>query len=174
MKIALKSLLFLLVLFSVSSALAKTPASTWDSFQFLMGEWQGAEGIYSIGSEHFSFAFDLQSRVIVQKIHGSHPAVLGNPAFTTDGLMVIYAEQATPTPRLRADYFDSHGNVMHYAVEVSSDSEAVTFVGADALGHRFRTTYSRRKDGALDIKTMMAEPGREEFTLMNEGAAYKK
>jgi hypothetical protein len=76
---------------------------------------------------------------------------------------------------VRADYFDSVGNVLHYTAEVSSDDQAITFISeSDAMGHHFQTTYFKRNDGALAIKTMMTEPGRGDFHLMNEGAAYKR
>jgi hypothetical protein len=172
---SLKFLLLLLALFSVSSAHAKLADPTWDRLQFLIGDWVGAEGVYGVvGSPvSFTFSFDLKKRVIVQKIHADHSPVRDQAAYSADGLMIIYADPVTQ--KVRADYFDSGGNVLHYTAEVSSSEQAVTFISeADAFGHHFRTTYFNRQDGALGIKTMMAEPGRGDFHLMNEGAAYKR
>ena len=94
-------------------------------------------------------------------------------AQTVNGVMMIYQDPLTQ--EVRASYKDSLGNALRYTVEISSDDQAVTFISeADAIGHHFRTTYSKRNDGALSIKTMMAEPGRDDFHIMNEGAAYKR
>jgi hypothetical protein len=168
MKRYVTNLLVFLVLFSVSPAYAKPAGTPWDKLQFLIGDWEGAEGVYT--NEHFSFAFDLQNRVILQKSHAGSAAIRHAPY---DGLMIIYLDQVTQ--KIRADYFDNSGNVLHYTAEVNPDGQAVTFISeADAIGHRFRTTYFKRKDGAIGIKTIMAEPGRSDFNLMNEGAAYRK
>ena len=175
MKKSLKFILVFLALFSVSSARAKPAGPPWDRLQFLIGNWVGAEGVYGVAGSpvSFSFSFDLQKRVIVQKIHSDHSSVPGHAAYAGDGLMIIYPDPVTQN--LRADYFDSGGNVLHYTAGVSSDDQTVTFISeSDAIGHHFRTTYFKRKDGALGIKTMMAEPGRSDFHLMNEGAAYKR
>ena len=173
---SLKLLLVFLALFSVSSAHSKPAGPPWDRLQFLIGDWVGAEGIYGVAGSpvSFSFSFDLQKRVIVQKIHADHSSVRGQAAYTGDGLMIIYLDPVTQ--RVRAAYFDSGGSVLHYTAEVSSDDQSVTLISeSDAIGHQFRTTYFKRKDGALGIKTMMGEPGRGgDFHLMNEGAAYKK
>jgi len=59
-------------------------------------------------------------------------------------------------------------------MEIAPDAKLVTFVSdPDFLGHRFRTIYSMRANGGLNIRTLMAEPGRSDFNLMNEGLAYK-
>ena len=175
MKKSLKFLLVFLALFSVSSAHAKPVGPPWDRLQFLIGDWIGAEGIYGVAGSpvSLSFSFDLQKKVIVHKIHADYSSVLGRAAYAGDGLMIIYPDPVTR--KLRADYFDSGGNVLHYTAELSSDDQSVTFISeSDKIGHHFRTTYFKRKDGALGIKTMMAEPGRNDFHLMNEGAAYKR
>jgi hypothetical protein len=168
MKRSVKSLLVFLALFSVSPARAQAAGAPWPKLEFLIGDWEGAEGVYT--NQHFSFAFDLQNRVILQKSHAGSAAIRHAPY---DGPMIVYLDQVTQ--KIRADYFDNFGNVLRYTAEVSSDGQAVTFISeADAIGHRFRTTYFKRADGALGIKTIMAEPGSSDFNLMNEGAAYKK
>ena len=176
MKRSLKVLLVFLALGSVGSAHAKPAGSSWDRLQFLMGDWVGAEGVYGVVGGHYytSFRFnDPQQTAIVQTVHGDDPSVLGNPAYSFNGVMMMYQDPATQ--KLKATYKDSAGNTLSYTVEISSDEQAVTFISeADKFGHHFRTTYSKPDDGALGIKTMMAEPGRDDFHLMNEGAAYKK
>jgi hypothetical protein len=171
MKTSLKFVIVFLALLNVSSAHAKSVGSPLDRLQFLIGDWKATEGILS--REIFSFALDLQKRVIVQKTHGENPPVLGHPAYAVDGLMIIYPDPVKK--KVRADYFDSNGNVLHYTVEVSSDDEAVTFISeTTAIGIRFRTTYFKRNDDALGIKALMAHPGSDEFHLMDEGVLYKK
>ena len=176
MKRWLKVLVVFLALGCLGSAHAKPAGSHWDRLQFLIGDWVGAEGIYGVvgGHYHTSFSFnDPQKTAIVQTIHGDDPSVLGQPAYTFNGVRMMYQDPVTQ--ELRATYKDSTGKVLRYTAEISSDDQAVTFISeADAFGHHFRTTYFKREDGALGIKTMMAEPGRDDFHLMNDGAAYKK
>ena len=176
MKRSLKLLLVFVALFSVSPTHAKPAESPWDRLQFLIGDWVGAEGVYGVSGSHQYISFHFvgsQKKAIVQNTHAEYPAVLGQAASVQYGLMMIYQDPVTQ--KVRADYKDSLGNVLRYTAEISSDKEAVTLISeADALGHHFRTTYFKRQDGALGIKTMMAEPGSGDFNLMNEGAAYKK
>jgi hypothetical protein len=175
MKVSLKILLVFLALFSVTSAHAKPTGSSLDRLEFLIGDWVGAEGIYGVAGSplYFSFAFDLQKKVIVQKTHEDHAPVLNHPAYAADGLMIIYLDPVTQ--KVRADFFNNSGNVLHYTAEVSSDDQAVTFISeSDAIGHHFRTTYFKRKDGALGIKAMMAEPGSGDFHSMNERCGLQK
>ena len=170
MKLSFKFLLLASMMLSFACASAQTNAPTWDKLQFLIGNWKGGEGVY--WNTQLSFTFDLQHRLIVQRIHGDYPEVLGHPAHSEDTLMIIYTDQVTE--KLRADLFDQFGGTLHSAVETAPDAQAVTFISEpDMLGHRFRTTYTRRTDGALSIRTLMAEPGRSDFNLMNEGVAYK-
>lgn len=176
MKRSLKFLLLFLALCSVSSAQVKRAGAPWNRLQFLIGDWVGAEGVYGIAGAHQTISFrfvDSQKTAIVQTTHGDYPSVLGHPAQTFNSMMMIYQDQVTQ--KVRAVYKDSDGNALRYTAEISSDDQALTFISeADAIGHHFRTTYFKRKDGALGIKTMMAEPGRDDFYLMNEGAAYKR
>ena len=49
---------------------AEPPASSWDQWRPLVGQWQAAgKGSPGEGAGGFSFAFDLQNKVLVRKSH---------------------------------------------------------------------------------------------------------
>ena len=89
-----------------SSASAEPTWATWDQWRPLVGQWQAAgKGSPGEGAGGFSFAFDLQNKVLVRKSHTDYPPADGRPAFSHDDLMVVYADEAAHT--FRADYFDN-------------------------------------------------------------------
>lgn len=155
------------------SASAK-PAPPLDALKFLVGEWEAAgHGSPGEGAGSFSFAFDLQDRVVVRKSRTDYPASAGRPAFSHDDLMLIYADESK---RLRADYFDSEGHVIRYAAEFSADGRTLTFSSDPVPAQpRFRLTYVKLKDDTLNIKFEIAPPGSpENFKVYVEGSARKK
>jgi len=174
MTLTLKWLPGLLLLFILSSAHAKSAALTWDKWQFLIGEWEAAgHGDPGEGAGRFSFAFDLQKKVMVRKSHTDYPAASGRPAFSHDDLMVVYADEAAQ--KYRADYFDSERHVIRYTAEVSPDGQTLTFVSDPAPTQpRFRLTYVKLKGDDLGIKFEIAPPGAPmNFKVYVEGAAHK-
>jgi hypothetical protein len=102
---------FLLLLAAAASLSAQT--DPWKPLQFLSGEWSG-EGD---GKGDCSFAFDLQHKIIVRKSFAEYPS-----APRHDDLMVIYLEG----DKLKADYFDNEGHVIHYAIETKDDAALFT------------------------------------------------
>src|SRR5215510_8583074 len=94
---------------------AEAPAAL-ARLQFLLGEWEamsdqaGATG----GS---TFTASVQGHTIVRTNYSVTPANGSTPASRHDDLMVIYVED----DRIKADYFDSEGHVIRYAVEARGD-----------------------------------------------------
>jgi len=105
----------------------KSPAkSSLDELRFLIGEWEGVgEGGPGAGKGVFSFAFDLQDKVIVRKNYAEYPATASRSAVRHDDLMVIYLDN--PSNQILANYFDSEGHQINYKV-TPSDQEVVTFL----------------------------------------------
>src|SRR5437763_17118768 len=69
-----------------------TPLS-WDNWQPLIGNWKAkGGGTPGEGAGGFSFAFDLQNKIVVRKSHTDYPAAQRRPAFAHDDLLVVYAD----------------------------------------------------------------------------------
>jgi hypothetical protein len=73
----------ILFLLSLASAQQAPKPSSLDDLRFLIGEWEGAGGGGpGLGKGTFSFALDLQDKVIVRRNHAEYPATAGRPAVT--------------------------------------------------------------------------------------------
>jgi len=163
-----------IVLSPLSSAVAEPPGITWDQMRPLVGQWKASgSGAPGQGEGKFSFAFDLQNRVLVRKSHTDYPAAQGRPAFAHDDLMVIYLDEASH--KLRADHFDNEGHVIRYAADISQDGRVITFVSDPAPSQpRFRLTYTARGNDKMDIKFEIATPDApDKFKVYVEGSASK-
>jgi len=129
-----------------------------ESLGFLLGEWQaGGGGKPGEASGGFTFAAELQDRVIVRTNHADYPATADKPASRHDDLMVLYATEAGD---IRADYYDSEGHVIRYAGTSSAPGQ-LTLVSEPAGGApRFRLIYELKADGALYGSFEAAPPGK--------------
>ena len=71
-------------------------ADRWASYRFLMGDWVGEEdGQVRPGKGRFSFAPELQGRILVRKNRADFPASAGGPAFSHEDLLIIYQEDGS-------------------------------------------------------------------------------
>jgi len=144
---------------AIAATQQPAPTADWSAWQFLMGAWVGeGDGAPGQGQGGFTFAFDLQKRVLVRKNFASYPATKDRPAFTHDDLMVVYQEAGKPA---QAIYFDNEGHVIHYSIEFSKDGDSVIFLGDPSpSAPRFRLTYVKSGSDALGIKFEIAPPGK--------------
>jgi hypothetical protein len=168
--------LSLLAILAVSAAAAEPQAGdAWEPYRFLVGEWAGeGEGDPGKGSGRFTFAWDLQDKILVRRNQKTFPPAQGRPASTHEDIMMIYrGEDGGST---RAIYFDSEGHVIHYVASVSSDKKTVTFVSdASAKVPRFRLSYTKTADDSLEIKFEIAATGKPEaFQTYLDGRAKRK
>ncbi len=148
---------------------------TWTALQSLVGTWEGfGTGSPGAGGGVFSFAVDLQGRIIVRKNHSEYPASEGRPATVHDDLLIAYQDDSSRA--VRAIFFDNEGHVIHYAVNVSSDKKTVTFVSApEPAAPRFRLSYLMNKGDELTITFEIAPPGKpDSFKTYLEGKARRK
>ncbi len=164
------------VLLALSAGAVAPPPDddAWKPYRFLVGEWTGeGSGDPGKGSGRFSFAWDLQDKVLVRRNRTDFPAAQGRPAFSHDDLMVIYrADRDGPT---KAIYFDSEGHVINYAATFSDDRQTLTFL-SDAIpaAPRFRLSYTKAADDSMGIKFEIAPPGKPgEFKTYLEGTARR-
>jgi hypothetical protein len=120
-------------------------AAELESLAFLIGEWPAAgAGQPGQGAGSTTFTRSVQDKVIVRTNHADYPAEGGKPASRHDDLMVIYA---APGGGVRADYYDSEGHVIRYAVQTPAPNQAVFVSDAAAGAPRFRLTY--RLEGSV-------------------------
>jgi hypothetical protein len=171
-----KGLWVLLLVLAIRILCAAQSLSTppWTKFQFLVGSWKAAGvGSPGQGAGEFSFAFDLQRRVLVRRSHTEYPATVNRSAFAHDDLMVIYADEQQ---LFRADYYDNEGHVIRYAIEFSSDGNSCTFVSHPLASQpRFRLTYNKLMNDQVTIKFEIAPPGQpDSFKMYVEGTAKRK
>jgi len=163
------------LLLNTIAARQSSAKSSLGDLRFLLGEWEGVgEGGPGAGKGVFSFAFDLQNKVIVRKNYAEYTATASRPAVRHDDLMVIYLDGASN--EILANYFDSEGQQIVYKVSVASDHEAATFLSEPSASHpRFRLSYTRVKEGTLNGKFEIAPPGQPEaFKTYLEWHARKK
>ena len=148
------------------------PAADWTAFQFVMGEWVGeGGGSPGQGGGGFSFAADLQGRVLVRRNHTEFPAGQGRPAAIHDDLLIVSQE----SDGTKAVYWDNEGHVIRYRVE-SPAKGMLVFISEKQTGvPRFRLSYQQLGEARVDILFEMAAPDKpDEFKAYLHGAARKK
>ena len=141
------------------------PAADWSAWQPLVGEWVAdASPDGAVGG--FSFALDLQKRVLVRKNVADYP----KQKVHHEDLMVVYQDGAAT----RADYWDNEGHVIHYSVAVSDGGKKYVFLGEAQPGKpRFRLSYTLTSPTKVALSFEIAPPGRE-FKPYISATAHKK
>jgi len=148
------------------TAIALLAALTWNTalaasppqlapLDFLLGDWDAAHAKPEDATGKTTFQRALQDRVIERKNLAEYPAASGKPASRHDDLMLIYATGDA----IRADYFDSEGHVIHYAVTSPASNQAVFVSDAAPGAPRYRLTYKLGQDGQLEGQFEIAPPG---------------
>src|SRR5579871_4037845 len=94
-------------------ALASAEDDPWSDFRFLMGEWTAA-GSPAQGTGGFTFATELEGKILVRRNRAELPAAAGRPAGKHEDLMVLYRESGGK--QVKAMYFDNEGHVIPYTV----------------------------------------------------------
>ena len=142
--VAVVATILLSAAIGASGRQASNDAPSWDRWAFVLGEWVAdGSGSPGQGTARFSFAFDLERRILVRKNHNEFPASAGRPAAVHDDLLIAYPEGS----RTRAVYFDNEDHVIYYTLEPSSDAKALTLVSDKAAGApRFRLVYAAATD----------------------------
>ena len=142
------------------AAQAAPAGSALEPFAFLVGEWPSTgSGQPGAGTGTATFARSLQDKVIVRTSYAEYPAAGDKPATRHDDLMVIYA---APGGGARADYYDSEGHVIRYAVHSPAPGQAIFLSDAAGGGPRFRLAYTLAAPGILKGEFAMAPPGTPE------------
>ena len=139
---------------------AKTPTPL-SALTFLLGKWVATGGgTPGQASGQTTFALNLQDHVIVRTNEAEYPATKDRPASRHDDLMVIYAVE---NGDLRADYYDSEGHTIRYALSFPAGGQVV-FTSDDVTGQpRYRLTYMTAESDQLDGSFEVAPPGQDAF-----------
>ena len=146
-----------------------------ENLNFLVGEWTGDGGGTGPGkgTGGFTYAYDLQGKILVRKNFAQYPATKERPAYRHDDLMITYVG---PSNLLRAVYFDNEGHTINYSVNVAGDKSRVTFISdVTPNAPRFRLIYTRGSPTELEIQFDIAPPGKpEEFAPYIKATAKKR
>jgi hypothetical protein len=164
-KFLLPALFFGIV--SISSARQKT---TWNKWDWLMGEWKGEGfGQSGQGSGTFSFSFDLDRNIIIRKSHCEYPATQSKPSIIHDDLMIVYLN-VTGSPG-KAIYFDNEGHTISYIITYSEKSIVMT---SDKIPDTpvFRLVYTLLDRETINTRFEMSQDG-DKFMPYIEGKARK-
>ncbi len=168
--------LLVLVCLPPLSATAQQARTTpwWDpGYKFLIGNWTSGQGGGVPGQATqgwANFKLDLQGRVLVRTDHSEYPATKDRPAIVHDGLMIIYAE---PGGRVRADYWDNEGYIIHYTA--TSDAKTAVFLSDSVANEpRYRLTYALTGENTVTVRFEIAPPDKpDQFRVYVEAETHR-
>ena len=149
MRLLLASVLALT--FTATSALAaETLINPLAPLAFMTGDWMASDSSGAGAGGDSSIHADLQGRLLVRRDH-----VLVRTGGAFDIFMVVYAEGG----RLRAEFIDTEGHVIHYAVTPGPGPSAVFEAPGSAQAPGFRLSYAQAAADRLHIRFEIAPPG---------------
>jgi hypothetical protein len=151
----------------------------WAPLGFLIGEWVGeGGGAPGQGSGVFSFLPDQDGKILVRKNLANYPATKDKPAFSHTDLMILYQEagETKGESKLRAIYFDSEDQTIHYRVVPSENGNSVQFLSEPLASQpRFRLTYRKAGEDGVAIQFEIAPAGKsDQFSTYIEATARRK
>jgi hypothetical protein len=145
-------------LIGVSAAHSAQPAAL-TPLQFLLGDWKGVgSGKPGESAGDCSFTASLQGQVIVRNSFADITASGAQPASRHEDLMIIFAEGG----KAKADYYDSEGHVIRYAILIGGPEEVIFLSEASSSSPRYRLTYQLAPDKNVKGKFEIAPPGAPE------------
>jgi hypothetical protein len=165
----LKLVLITLLVSMFSTSFAQQNPS-WEKWEWLIGEWIGeGTGKPGKGGGFFTFAPDLDKKILVRKSHSEYPAADNKPKVTHNDLMIVYPDY-TGNPS-SAIYFDNEGHTINYSI-VYSDKSIVLTSNKIPDVPVFRLTYTMLDYETVNTKFEISKDG-EKFTTYIEGKSFK-
>jgi len=154
----MRRLFALVVLIGFAHVVVRAETDALSSLSFLIGDWQAVD---TPPGESGAFAFKLavQDHIMVRTNEATYAATAERPASRHDDLLVIYGERGS----LKADYFDSEGHVIRYAVRPQNANVVVFVSDLTSNEPRYRLTYSATADGVLLGSFEIASPAAPEM-----------
>ena len=165
---------FFLLLPTFAAAQQTKAPDVWGPWRFLVGKWTAAaSGEPGEGKGTFSFALELQGKILVRRGRTDFPATPARAAFSHEDLLIVYSE-AGAAPN-RAIYFDNEGHVIQYRTTFDAQGKVLTFLSESSpQAPRQRLTYTQSADGTLKVTFALAPPGKPEaFVTHVEGVAQR-
>ncbi len=131
-------------------------------YAMLLGSWQGeGSGTPGQGGGTFSFAYDLDQKIIVRKSHSVYPATKDKPKIVHDDLLVVYPDTGNAPDQ--AIYFDNEGHVIRYTVSFTGQ-DTIVFTGEKMPNAPvFRLSYEKIDQRLVNVK----------FEYSMDGVAFK-
>jgi hypothetical protein len=167
MKLKLVLITLLVSMFSTSFA-QQNPS--WEKWEWLIGEWIGqGTGTPGKGGGFFTFALDLDKKILVRKSHSEYPAADNKPKVTHNDLMIVYPDY-TGNPS-SAIYFDNEGHTINYSIVYAEKSIVLTSNKIPDVPV-FRLTYTMLDYETVNTKFEISKDG-EKFTTYIEGKSFK-
>lgn len=160
------------ILLTISSLASAQLSDPWTKWKYLMGEWVGeGNGQPGKGEGSFTFATDLDGKVLVRKNHTAFPQTDKSPATVHNDLLYVY--QASGDGSMEAIYFDNEGNSIKYKISYT-DNSIVMISDKSSASPRFRLSYIKIDDRTVNIIFEMAMPDApDSFRTYLEGRANK-
>jgi len=164
MKIKILLLITILGMFSVSQAQQN---DRWMNWEWLKGEWVGeGSGQTSEGKGTFSFANELDGKIMVRKSHSEYPS----KNIIHEDLMIIYSDYSGKPGN--AIYFDNEGHNIIYTITYTDKS--ITFLSEKIPNAPlFRLTYTQTDNDIVNTKFEISQDG-EKFMTYIEGKSRRK
>ncbi len=144
----------------------------WDGWNFVLGTWEGeGGGEPGQGTGGFTFAPELDGRILVRRSFTEFPPHEGRPAFRHDDLIIVDRD---PAGAAHATYWDNEGHRIDYDVTVSGSPRTITFLTRERPGaERIRFIYWDRGPGRLEYTFDLAAPDAPAFTTHVRGTARR-
>ncbi len=146
----------------------------WDDWDFVLGTWEGEGGGQpaQASTGGFTFAPDLDGRILVRRSFTEWPSAEGCPGFRHDDLIVVDRDAAGAT---RATYWDNEGRRIDYDVTLTKAPRSITFQShSPPESERARFVYWDRGPGRLEFTFDLAAPGSSAFTTHVRGTARRR
>lgn len=164
----IKFILTLLVFCSFNTGFGQqVPA--WEKWRSLIGSWAGeGSGQPGQGGGTFSFANDLDNKILIRKSHSEYPSPPGKVLVHED-IMIIYSDSGNlPT---RAIYFDNEGHTINYRIRYP-EKEIILTSEASENNPVFRLVYSFPDSETCNTRFEISQDG-VNFTTYIEGKSKR-
>lgn len=160
----IKISLIMLLLFS-AAIFSQDKGNKWQPFNYLIGNWKGeGSGKPGEGGGVFSFAFELDSSVVVRESHSEYPAAKDKPLIVHEDLLIIYPGDSVSS--FKANYFDNEGHVIHYRVTFKENNEILFTSVKTENAPVFRLSYKAVDKDIVNTKFEMSRDGEHFFTYI--------
>lgn len=159
-----KKFFTILVLLSVVLVSKGQEPKATDSWKWLIGEWKGeGSGQPGQGLGSFTFAYNLDGKVVERIARTDFPAANDKPAFTHSDLLYVYTDFSGNLTK--AIYFDNEGHTINYSVTYQNKN--IIFL-SEKIDNTpvFRLSYIPIDEQTVSVKFEMSRDGQTFMTYI--------